>query len=481
VTAAGSIFWDFNLPNATTWFYFSWLLAMALFFKFSRWLSIRNWDVITLFILMPGLLLIQEAHQVQRTWQRPAAVSAAEWIAGIADSNRLGPWLLLGRLGSLGASPPASRSMELWLGYLWLLAGSLYFFFRCLLDLALVRRPLLAPNLNCGGLAWLAAALFLCLSTVAFRPSAENPRGGLAREQAGSQSISLDLAQQQLEQRVPAEVHFGLLRLFAVLCHLSVVLGLIVIGWRHFQDTTAGMAAATFYLLLPYTGLFVGNWQHVWPMAVIVWAVAAYRRPLLAGLLLGLATGVVFFPALILPVWMSFYRGRGLGRFLAAFVLAAGSCLAILALFLWLRGELLATVHQTLALASWQPWQELSPSQWEGFWAGIHWAYRMPVFILYLAFVVLTLFWPAPKDLAQVIALSAALLIGLQLWYADQGGIYVLWYLPLLLLLVFRPNLSERRPPPIVSQTDWLHRSWQRLAGLSAWLSRRPPSAAPAP
>ena len=53
-----SIFLDFNLPKATTWFYFSFLLAVALFFKFGRLLSIRNLDVVTLFLLVPGLLVI---------------------------------------------------------------------------------------------------------------------------------------------------------------------------------------------------------------------------------------------------------------------------------------------------------------------------------------------------------------------------------------------------------------------------------------
>src|SRR3974377_2357336 len=54
-----SVFLDFSLPNATTWFYFSWLLAVALFFKFARLLSIRNWDVVTVFLLVPGLLVLQ--------------------------------------------------------------------------------------------------------------------------------------------------------------------------------------------------------------------------------------------------------------------------------------------------------------------------------------------------------------------------------------------------------------------------------------
>src|SRR5690348_16633020 len=97
--ATRSIFFEIELPNATTWFYFSALLAVALFFKFNRLLSIRNSDVISLFLPMPGFLLLAQR----------------------------------------GVSP-------LW-GYLWLLAASTYFFVRCLFDLVLVRRPALSPNL----------------------------------------------------------------------------------------------------------------------------------------------------------------------------------------------------------------------------------------------------------------------------------------------------------------------------------------------
>jgi hypothetical protein len=103
----------------------------------------------------------------------------------------------------------------------------------------------------------------------------------------------------------------------------------------------------------------------------------------------------------------------------------------------------------------------------------------MPVFVLYTAFLMATLFWPSPKNLAHVIALSAAVLIGLQLWYADQGGVYVLWYLPLLLLLVFRPNLADRRPPLIQPETDWLRRVRGAGVRLVIWLLRLPEPVAP--
>src|SRR5260370_29332822 len=57
-----TIFSDFRLPTAATWFYFSLILAVALFFKFTRLLSMRNWDVVTVFLIVPGQLLLQEAH-----------------------------------------------------------------------------------------------------------------------------------------------------------------------------------------------------------------------------------------------------------------------------------------------------------------------------------------------------------------------------------------------------------------------------------
>ena len=58
-----------------------------------------------------------------------------------------------------------------------------------------------------------------------------------------------------------------------------------------------------------------------------------------------------------------------------------------------------------------------------------------------------SVFWPYPKNLGHVVAWSAALILGVQFWYAEAGGIYILWYLPLLLLVAFRPSLTECVPP----------------------------------
>src|SRR6188474_2933121 len=43
----------------TTWVYLSSLLAIALYFKFSRLWSVRNLDLILLILMAPGLLLVE--------------------------------------------------------------------------------------------------------------------------------------------------------------------------------------------------------------------------------------------------------------------------------------------------------------------------------------------------------------------------------------------------------------------------------------
>ena len=44
------------------------------------------------------------------------------------------------------------------------------------------------------------------------------------------------------------------------------------------------------------------------------------------------------------------------------------------------------------------------------------------------------------KKLKWTVMILALIFIGLQFWCADQGGIYVMWYIPLMLLMIFRPN-----------------------------------------
>ena len=429
-----SIFLQFELPNPTTWFYFSALLAVALFFKFSRLLSMRNLDVLTLYLFTPGLLLLAEG--------------------GTHD----------------------------FFGYLWLMIACLYFLVRCLIDLALVRRPALSSNLDLSGLAWLAGALFLSLIAVAARQPVPDQNKDEAKGDPISKSPKLvekaiqEIAQPDIDE---SRLYVWAERGMALMCHLSVVVALVLIGWRHFDELRAGMAAATFYLLLPYTFLLlpdsalgVGRWDHAWPMALMLWAVFCYRRPVLAGAFLGVATGTAFFLVVVLPAWLSFYRYRGAVRFLISFVVSAALGLAVLGGLLWINGELPAGLRSAWTTFDWQPWKRPA-AETPGFWQDMPSAsvlrmpaaYRVPVFIATMIFVIGSAFWPTPKNLAHLISLSAATLLSIQFWYADRGGVYIFWFLPLLLLLVFRPNLAATAPP-VPPSDDWIVGMCRRLGRL---------------
>jgi hypothetical protein len=442
-----SVFLDFRLPNAATWFYFALLLTVALFFQFNRLPSLRNLDLLMLFLLVPGFLLVQDAGGLVRRARD----------SGTADSALL-------------SAAAGGRA----LGYAWLLAGSLFWFVRALVDLALVRRPAMSANLNGPGLAWLGVALFVCLTAVAVRRTPDQS----AQEWVGKRPVMIEQVQngatevmQQAQTDAgasTADVRFWAERGLAMVCHAAVLGGMVMIGWRHFGDATAGVGAAALYTLVPYTAYNIGQVHHVWPTAFLVWAVFCYRRPTIAGWLLGLAAGTSVFPVLLFPLWFGFFSGRGATRFGLAFLTATAVSVGVAALVLWLGGseqDLVAALH----LADWRPW---TAPLTESIWTGAHWAYRLPVFVLFVGFLVVVSVWPNPKNLSHLLAQSAAVLIGVQFWHADRGGLYVLWYLPLLLLMVFRPNLTAAEPPPIVPGrvlAGWAGVAWRRArSGQSA-------------
>ena len=104
-------------------------------------------------------------------------------------------------------------------------------------------------------------------------------------------------------------------KIMAILAHLAIVTGIVLIGNRHFGNLRAGVGAATLYLILPYTAQMTGRVDHALPAALLLWAVLNYRKPVLAGIFIGLAGGLLYYPLFLLPLWFSFYWRRGAGRF----------------------------------------------------------------------------------------------------------------------------------------------------------------------
>jgi len=423
--------YDVNKP---TWFYLSLLLIVAVYFRFGRFFSLRNLDLALLLSLAPGILLVQEGYQI---------------------------------------------------GYAWLFVASGVLLVRLCGDRFFVRRPRLEQNLNSQGLTFLCVAAFAFLTGEAVRtglpesavetveradrltkredpsavPAPAKSAAAEAEVKAGPAAPVLTAPIAEVSKLlatvngVPGNHTRNLAdiaaRLTAMAAHLAVVLALIVLARRHFDDTNIGLAMATLYLLLPCTSYEVGEVNHVLPAALILWALVAYRRPMAAGGLMGLACGTLFFPIFLLPLWAAFYGWRGAVRFGLALMIVAAVLLGSLVLT---SADAHSFTRQTLGSIDWTV-LTFRGGDAAGFWTAETAAYRVPVFVAFLVLTAALTIWPMQKNLEHLIAHSAAIVVGTQFWYPQQGGIYLLWYLPLLLLVVFRPTLAHLLPPDL-SQKD---------------------------
>ena len=54
-------------------------------------------------------------------------------------------------------------------------------------------------------------------------------------------------------------------------------------------------------------------------------------------------------------------------------------------------------------------------------------------------------------------------MIAAQFWHGESGGLYIAWFLPLLLLTIFRPNLQDRIATKVVAGPKVIRRSKTEL------------------
>jgi hypothetical protein len=467
----GDILFQYHKVNPTTWVYLSSLLTIGLYFKFSRLWSVRNLDLIGLILLAPGLLAVDY---------------------GVSQS-----------------SPTVEQ-----VGYVWLFSMSAIFVVRLLLDPMMVRRPLLEPNLSVGGMTFIGTSLliFLMANVINSKPTlddripnstaaqsdtldraidgvvsadAANAPDVLASNGNEATAADIDAARRHgspllnLLNLPPFVAHWILapdasqesrnlvyrstVRTMAILSHVAVVLGMVVIGYRHFDNIKTGIAAAMLYLLLPYTAQMTGRVDHVLTAALLVWAIEAYRRPAVAGVIMGLAIGVTYYPVFLLPLWLGFYWQRGLVRFIAG--VASMIFLVLLSLLLTSNGigDFWLNIKDIFGWSS-QAAEGLTP--FSGFWgfAFIDSVYRIPVLAAFFALCGSLALWPAQKNLGTLLSCSAAVMLATQFWHPRGGGLFMAWYLPLLLLTIFRPNLEDRVALSVLGE-GWFPKRKANLGG----------------
>jgi hypothetical protein len=518
--------------DPTTWVYLSSLLIIGLFFKFNRFWSVRNLDLVLLILLAPGLILTQKGyHQLlsrppipEITDEQPPSVPEAELSSNVADSS--------GEAGTEGTVPddgPPSESARsvakngdntpkplpddvtqslrlVRLGFLWLLGVSLLWLIRLLCDPTMVRRPLLEPNLSMGGLLFIGFWLYLFLMANVLTGTTDRvelelegaigakhlladvtgvkaPPGAVDPNRAPIATLSEKPLEPQDEvnhyrehgpgyyllhalpriatislSRGPYEEGTTLVstaKVMAVVSQLAILLGMIVVGYWHFENMRMGVGAAVLYLILPYTAQHTGHVDHALPAALVLWAVVFYRHPLYSGMILGLGMGTSYFALYLLPLWISFYWHRGLMRFLSGVLVSLGVLTGVLA------------ITSDSGTIFWQKFQAMF-GLWSMAFEGLRgiwfhrfgwdpW-YRVPILI---TFVILSGFfaaWPAQKNLGTLLSCSAAIMVAAQFWHGYGGGTFIAWYMPLALLTVFRPNLEDRIALTVLGE-GWFPRS----------------------
>jgi hypothetical protein len=405
-----NLLYDYHL-DLTTWVYLSSLLVLTVFFKFSPLFRVRNLDMLALVAIAPGLILVQT----------PGYQAA---------------------------------------GYLWLFIVGLVFLVRLLCDQLIVRRPLLEPNLNAGGMTFLGAALLVFISGhvatdgVGRAAAMQNDEPGqlegrappvghpllvwfeTARRNAAGPPPEVELPETGVVVELPpVEV---VARVLSIIALIAVLAGLFTVGAVHFGNAYTGLSVATLFLLLPATAFGADRLDQLLPAALLVWAVVAYREPTVAGLLLGLAGAAIYYPIFLIPLWCGFYWPRGLGRFLIGCSLSLG--IAAIATVLTLGSDYaFAGLVQTFG------WGGRSMVETVGLWGTVFEpAYRLPFTVAFVALCVTFVLWPVEKNLGTLVSCSAAIMLASQFWHPTGGGLYLIWYVPLLLLTAFRPNLKDR-------------------------------------
>ena len=353
---------------------------------------------------------------------------------------------------------------------------------RLIFDESLTRRPRLDQNLNQAGITFLCIPAFAILMVSVLTNNPEDstfkavehgrallqrrdvqvdPLTGRDAQPAPTETLIAagGAAMAQLSGNLPkspgddsgdtSTVEALLARILVVVAHTFVVLGLLVIGRQHFSSLQLGISMSCLYLLLPCTAVNVHELNHVLPAACLVWAIASYRNPVVAGVLLGLASGTLFFAAFLLPLWAVFYGRNGGLRFVVS-VLGIGAVL--ITSLLLISGDASSFTNKLVTTANWTAYRLLDDSPTDGDATLSQLFIRIPMAAIFFVMLTAMTVLPRPRNLENLLSNSTCLVVAAQMWYPDDIGTYVLWYLPLFLIVIFRPRLDRFTPPEAVER-----------------------------
>jgi len=193
-----------------------------------------------------------------------------------------------------------------------------------------------------------------------------------------------------------------------------------------------GLALAWGWAAYPYTTFVLNcNVNDSIVASFLIWGFVFMRAAPLAGVMLGLATQVKFFPALLGPLWASFPRAfhgwRRRSLFLFGFLAALATALPIIFLG---DGTLSTFWERSLG---WQLGRDSPFSIWGQHPEILAGAQRVGQYVL-IVLAISTYFWPLRKSPVRVAAGSAALVVGFEILLTHWFYLYIPWFFPLALI-----------------------------------------------
>jgi hypothetical protein len=239
-------------------------------------------------------------------------------------------------------------------------------------------------------------------------------------------------------------------RAAAIFFDLLTVAGLILLGLRVAGRRLAATLALA-WLAYPYSAFVLqSNSNDALISAAVVWALAFFAVPLARGALLAVAAAAKFAPLVLAPLFVAGERGlwdtlrQPAGRRRALLFTAAFAGAALLFVAHPAIDPGLATFYErTIGMQA----ERVSPfSIWGQ--AEIGWLHTL-VKALAVGLALLVAFVPRERDLRVIAALGAAVMIAVELTAEHWFYLYIVWFLPMLLLAIAWSPVRPGLTPPV--------------------------------
>jgi hypothetical protein len=235
---------------------------------------------------------------------------------------------------------------------------------------------------------------------------------------------------------------------------LLAMLGLYCFGTK-FGNKTTGLLLALAFALCPYVVGIGGagglQWtSHITGIAFVVFAMVFMNHPVVAGLLLGLGSGMLYYPAFLFVLWLCYYSRtstwREAAKFTAAFAAVGIACAVMIMILVEPAGEseglspLGAFVNDTIHFQQLSDGYGQSPFSFWGQYPDIaEWA-KTTIGVLFLLFCLLIGFLPGRMNMRRLVPLTAAILVATQFTLSHGGGTYIGFYIAPFIILLFGPG-----------------------------------------